>query len=84
MMLLDSDIRLDLLITDVGLLGGMNGRQLVDAARNSRAGLKTLFGTGYADNIAVGNGHLEPKMGVITKPFVTSELAAKIAEMLGH
>lgn len=56
--ILDSDIRLELLITDVGLPGGMNGRQVADAARLSRPGLKVLFVTGYAENAAVGNGHL--------------------------
>ncbi len=40
---LQSDVRIDLLITDVGLPGGMNGRQMADAARVSRPSLKVLF-----------------------------------------
>ena len=32
---LQSDARIDLLITDVGLPGGMNGRQVADAARKT-------------------------------------------------
>lgn len=79
---IESDARIDLLITDVGLPGGMNGRQLADAVRVKRAGLKTLFVTGYADNAAIGNGQLELGMEVIIKPFVMSGLAAKIADML--
>src|SRR3546814_3011052 len=67
--ILQSDIQIDLLITDVGLPGGMNGRQIADAARESRPDLKVLFVTGYADNAAVGNGHLQPGMQVITKPL---------------
>ena len=35
---LQSDARIDLLVTDVGLPGGMNGRQLADAARAHAAG----------------------------------------------
>src|SRR3546814_12168821 len=55
--ILQSDIQIDLLITDVGLPGGMTGRQLADAARESRPDLKVLFVQGYEANAAVGNGH---------------------------
>jgi PAS domain S-box-containing protein len=80
---LQSDVRLDLLVTDVGLPGGMNGRQMADAGRLVRPGLKVLFITGYAENAAVGNGHLEPGMQVLTKPFVMETLASRIREMIG-
>ena len=80
---LQSDVRIDLLVTDVGLPGGMNGRQMADAGRVSRPGLKVLFITGYAENAAVGNGHLEPGMAVLTKPFVMEALASRIKELIG-
>jgi PAS domain S-box-containing protein len=80
--LLDSDTRIDLLITDVGLPGGMNGRQIADAARVNRPDLKVLFITGFAENAAVGNGLLAPGMEVITKPFVLSALSQKIRELI--
>lgn len=79
---LQSDARVDLLISDVGLPGGMNGRQMVDAARTSRPDLKVLFITGYADNAAIGNGHLGPGMHVLTKPFVMENLAARIKAVM--
>jgi CheY-like chemotaxis protein len=82
MKLLESDRRIDLLITDVGLPGGMNGRQLADAARVRRSQLKILFITGYAENAAIKNGLLEPGMAVLAKPFAMSVLASKIREML--
>ena len=80
--ILHSGARIDLLITDVGLPGGLNGRQVAAAARLSRPELKILFVTGFAENAAVGNGHLEPGMEVITKPFVMLDLANKISEMI--
>jgi len=80
--ILQSGARIDMLITDVGLPGGMNGRQVADAARLVRPQLKVLFVTGYAENAAVGNGLLEHGMEVVTKPFVMSELANRITEML--
>ncbi len=79
---LQSDARIDLLITDVGLPGGLNGRQVADAGRALRPGLKVLFITGYAENAAVRNGFLEPGMQVVTKPFTMETLSNKIREMI--
>lgn len=76
------DILVALLITDVGLPGGLNGRQVADAARELQLGLKVLFITGYAENTAISGGHLDPGMAVMTKPFVMTELANKITEMI--
>jgi len=80
--MLQSGARIDLLITDVGLPGGMNGRQVADAGRVLRPNLKVLFITGYAENAVVGNGHLEPGMQVITKPFAVDAFARKVRAMI--
>jgi hypothetical protein len=61
----------------------VNGRQLADAARVSRRDLKVFFITGYAENAVVGNGHLEPGMEVMTKPFVIATVGNKIRELIG-
>jgi PAS domain S-box-containing protein len=82
MKVLQSKARVDLLITDVGLPGGMNGRQVADAARVLRPELKVLFITGYAENAVIGNGHLDRGMQVVTKPFAIEPLGNKIREML--
>jgi signal transduction histidine kinase len=79
---LQSAARIDLLITDVGLPGGMNGRQVADAARTLRPDLRVLFITGYAENALMGNGHLEKGMHVLAKPFEVERLAIKIRELL--
>jgi signal transduction histidine kinase/DNA-binding response OmpR family regulator len=80
--ILQSDTRVDLLLSDVGLPGGMNGRQVADAARVLRPNLKVLFITGYAENAVIGNAHLEPGMQVITKPFAMEALANMVREMI--
>lgn len=79
---LQSSARIDLLITDVGLPGGMNGRQLADAARTTRPGLKVLFITGYAENAILRSGQLAPGMQVLTKPFDVEALAGRVIEMV--
>ncbi|MHB8270132.1 PAS domain-containing protein [Bradyrhizobium sp.] len=73
--------RIDLLVTDVGL-PGMNGRQLADQARETRPGLKILFITGYAENVAIAKGFLQPGMEMITKPFDLDNLSQRIREMV--
>ncbi len=81
--LLQGGGRIDLLLTDVGLPGGMNGRQVADAARVVRPGLKVLFVTGFAEHAVLGNNDLEPGMAVLTKPFPMASLAAKVSALLG-
>ena len=79
--ILQSNQRVDLVITDIGL-PILNGRQVVEAARELRPDLKVLFMTGYAENAAIAAGFLEPGMAMITKPFAMEALATKIREML--
>ena len=81
--ILQSGVRVDLLVTDVGLPGGMNGRQLAEAARIIRRGLRVLFITGYAENAVLSHGHLEPGMQVLTKPFGMEVLATRIRALIG-
>jgi CheY-like chemotaxis protein len=80
--IVESGARIDLMITDVGLPGGMNGRQVADTARLLRRDLKVLFITGYAENAAIGNGHLDHGMAILTKPFAMSTMGNKVREML--
>ena len=80
--MLQSDARVDLLITDVGL-PGMNGRQLADQGRRLRPGLRVLFMTGYAEEATFG-GHLDPGLQMLTKPFAIEALAVRIRDMIGE
>ena len=84
LLVLESRTRIDLLVTDVGLPGGMNGRQLADAARQRRPDLKVLFVTGYAENAALGSGPLEHGMQVMTKPFAMNVFAARVQGIIGE
>ncbi|MCR6503059.1 response regulator [Shinella sp. CPCC 101442] len=74
---------IDLLVTDVGLPNGMNGRQLADAVRATRPELNVLFVTGYAENAVLNHGHLERGMEVVTKPFTSDVLARRVKSLIG-
>ncbi|CAN5527679.1 hypothetical protein BH09PSE5_BH09PSE5_32670 [soil metagenome] len=82
--ILQSDLKIDLLITDVGLPGGMNGRQVADAGRVLRPGLRVLFITGYAEQAAIGDGQLGLGMQVLTKPFNMAVLLARVHELIAR
>jgi CheY-like chemotaxis protein len=79
---LQSDAPIDLLITDIGLSGGMDGSQIADAGRTLRPNLKVLFITGYAETQIVGNIRLNPGTQILTKPFPIELLGDKVREML--
>jgi PAS domain S-box-containing protein len=76
-----SDIRIDLLLTDV-VLPGMNGRQLAEQAKDRRPNLKVLFTTGYSRNAIVHQGRLDPGVAMIQKPLIREDLAARIRDLL--
>ncbi len=80
--ILDTGEPIDLLLTDVGLPGGLNGRQVAEVARLSRPELKVLFITGYAGGAGVGDGTLAEGMEVVTKPFDVFALAERIQKMV--
>lgn len=81
--LLQSNVLIDLLITDVGLPGGINGRQMADAARKTRPQLKVLFITGYAESAVMGKG-LDAGMHLLTKPFTMEAIVTRITDVLAH
>jgi PAS domain S-box-containing protein len=80
--ILQTHPEIQLLFTDIGLPGGMNGRQLADAARSQRPALKVLFTTGYARNAIVHAGRLDPGVHLVTKPFTYAALASKLRSLL--
>jgi CheY-like chemotaxis protein len=80
--ILDAHPEVDLLFTDVGLPGGINGRELADAARARRPSVRVLFTTGYARNAIVHQGRLDPGVDLITKPFTQDILASRVSAML--
>lgn len=73
---------IDLLITDVGLPGGIDGRQVADTARETRPDLKVLFITGYAEQKTIGKERLAKGMFVLPKPFPMETIATRVRDII--
>jgi PAS domain S-box-containing protein len=82
--LLDSHREVSLLFTDVGLPGGMNGRQLAEQALRRHPRLKVLYTTGYARNAIVHQGRLDPGVEVVFKPFTYSDIATRLRQLMDN
>jgi PAS domain S-box-containing protein len=80
--LIESEPRIRLMFTDVGLPGGRNGREVAELALRLRPDLRVLFTTGYARNAIVHQGRLDPGVELIVKPFTSEAVAAKLREIL--
>ena len=80
--LLRSDAGLDLLVTDLGLPGGLTGRQLANEARALRPGLAVLFITGYADSPVLDTGTMDSRMRVLDKPFPMDVFLGQVADLI--
>lgn len=80
--ILDREKHTSLLLTDVMMPGGLNGRELADEVLQRRPGLKILFTTGYTRDVIVHDGRLDPVVQMISKPFSFDDLALKIRAVL--
>ncbi|MBR0689282.1 response regulator [Bradyrhizobium manausense] len=79
--LVDQGASFDLLFTDIIMPGGMNGRELAEAVRLRRPGVRVLYTSGYTDNAIVHEGHLDPGVALLRKPYRKADLSQKIREM---
>jgi PAS domain S-box-containing protein len=80
--MLDRHPDIALLFTDIGLPGGMNGRQLSEEALRRRPVLKVLCTSGYAQHAVVHEGRLDPGVQLLSKPFTYMALARKCRAVL--
>jgi len=78
----DKGVEVDLLFTDVMMPGPMDGRQLARALRERRPGLRVLFTSGHSPQAASRECQLDPSVNLLSKPYRTVDLAAKVRQVL--
>lgn len=76
------DFSVALLMTDIVMPGGMNGRQVADHARLLRADMAVLFTSGYTDDDIFREGRLNPGDAFLAKPYRRAKLAEAVARAL--
>ena len=74
--------KLDLLLTDVVLPGGLNGRQIAEEMIRQRPGLKVLYTSGYSANAIIHHGKLDADVDFLAKPYKRRDLARKVRLIL--
>jgi CheY-like chemotaxis protein len=77
--LLEVQPAIDLIFTDI-VMPDMDGRELADAARAMRPGIKVVYTTGYARGSATADGL--PESAYLPKPFTLAALATKVRDAL--
>ena len=82
--IVESGVPIDLLFTDVIMPGGMNGRQLVEAATKLRPALRVLFTSGYTENAMDHHGRLDAGVLLLAKPYRKPQLARMIRTALSR
>lgn len=71
-----------LLLTDMLMPGGLNGRQLAEQLLSLRPQLKVLYMSGYADNIIAHHDAQAAGMAFLYKPFTPEVLTQQIRQVL--
>jgi len=79
----EHDGAIDLTVSDV-VMPRLNGLQLKEQILAIRPGMRFLFITGFAEEFPELRELIEDGRGVLQKPFLPSELVAKVEQMLNR
>jgi two-component system, cell cycle sensor histidine kinase and response regulator CckA len=73
--------QIDLVLTDM-VMPQMGGQVLVEQLTMVRPDIKVLFMSGYAENVIVQHGKLDPGISLLRKPFPPAALVRKVRDIL--
>ena len=81
--ILDQDVAIRVLFSDVAMPGGMNGAQLAVEVRRTHPDLKVLLASGYPASILAQKYDLPENVRVLCKPFMPDDLMKEIRQLTG-
>jgi two-component system, cell cycle sensor histidine kinase and response regulator CckA len=73
---------IDLLVSDV-VMPVLSGPELARRIRSLRPEIRTLFLSGYTEELVNAEGRLAGMDGFLSKPFTADDLALKVGEIIG-
>jgi len=79
---LGTTTRVNLLLTDVVLPGGMNGRELATEIARRVPGIQVLYMSGYTEDAIMHHGRLDADAKLLQKPFRRADLARAVRSVL--
>jgi signal transduction histidine kinase/ActR/RegA family two-component response regulator len=79
---LETTTGVNLLLTDVVMPGGMNGRELAAEIARRDLGIKVLYMSGYTENAVAHHGRLDADAELLQKPFRRADLARAVRKVL--
>jgi CheY-like chemotaxis protein len=74
--------RIDLVLTDVMLPGGMSGREVGETLVRERPGLPVVYTSGYSEDILSHRAQVAPDQRLVAKPFDQQALATALRAAL--
>ncbi len=80
--IVEREADIQLLFTDLGLPGGIDGKALADRVQSARPPLKVLITSAYAGSALIHEGRLDAGVELLGKPFSFAVLASRIRELL--
>ena len=81
---IDTGVHIDLLFTDVVMPGSLRSPELARLARERQPHMAVLFTSGYAQDVIVHSGRLDPGLDLLGKPYTQDALASKVRHVLAH
>ena len=82
--ILDDEPDVALLLTDITLPNGVDGRTLATRERARRPSLRILYMSGYSEHAVMHDRRLDPSIRLLEKPFNTEELARQVRAALAE
>jgi two-component system, cell cycle sensor histidine kinase and response regulator CckA len=70
-----------LILTDV-MMPGMSGSEMIRRIRTTRPAVRTLYMSGYGENLIALHGHVDAGVKLLEKPFTSADLLREVRSAL--